>query len=867
MSSIDIFKKYYDKDLSNISDDEIINEVRLSWQNQEIDWFIKYINSENINFNDLCSLITDLELDIDDSNIDYLLEACPKLETILDTFETIDIEEEDIIDSKQMFFHDLKSIPKMTKEEFYYNYNLYLKYKRDNNTDRMDYYRDKIIKGYLRLTVFGAIKYYKCDIPTTELISVGTIGLMKALDNFNINKGCSFSSYAMYYINRNIFAYYNKYYRPYNMSLLFKKIKYKSNELEIKSGHTPRPNDIAGALGIEQEKVVDTLVKSQSPILVEDPTLLDIMLYNSSSPKRFESEVIDKCFIEDLLSNLSNKAEFVIRRRYGIPKTKDDYENSYPHTYRELAKEMNVSVEYVHQLEKKILTVIRDICNNKETKSSYAKKKITNIHDCEGLCLTYIYDIPYDIIIKVKEELKQNQDIPNDIIFNLELVFGVDLNYPFRFSNLGRFNPITFYKYIRYFERIINSYIDSHNFGWDDGKSLQELANIDDEERKEILNSLGKYRKALETGFGSFARDKLNTKKILPYQIHDFKIAYYYFYQGVNKYKKTLINQIKEKYGNKLLVDILNCTYRELLAIIDMIYSKEKELLQSIFGINYMELFKDYLSIDYKYIDKIINKLRDNLLIIRKDTNYELKDINRDKDNSNNNNWNNLTLMDITGLDYNELIKVISKYEDYSNTLFYLRMGFGYDYSEPLDLSSIPSSWNKDFTNSVNSITHPIEPLTLLEILDIDYGSLTDILNHIDPKMKELVTIAFGKDYLDIYHNNIPLKKFNKLITILKQETINYFAHFGLYHDTFTDPIFKELLMLLPIYLREYVDLYLGITNGISLTYLQIAWKLDKPISEVVEHIKEGIMLYRDIINDFQEQSNINYEIVLKRII
>lgn len=179
--------------------------------------------------------------------------------------------------------------------------------------------KEKLIKHNLRLVAHIAKKYKNSEIEQDDLISIGTIGLMKAIKTFTYEKGNSFSTYAARCIDNEI----------------------------LMTFRSDKKN--ASAVYLEDVISVDKDGNNLSlyEILNSDDDSVDLQV---------ENKVIFKK-IEDIINeNLSKREKEIIVKRYGLYGT-------VPKTQIELASELNISRSYISRLEKKALSLIKNKCN------------------------------------------------------------------------------------------------------------------------------------------------------------------------------------------------------------------------------------------------------------------------------------------------------------------------------------------------------------------------------------------------------------------------------------------------------------------------------------------------------------------------
>ena len=174
--------------------------------------------------------------------------------------------------------------------------------------------RSKLIEHNLRLVAHIIKKYYQSYSGQDDLVSIGTIGLIKAIDSFDISKNIKLSSYASRCIENEILMH-------------FRNIKKSSQDVSL--------ND-----------TIDT-DKDGNPL-----TLMDIMAVDDTILDDIDRDMNLKVLYEYVSSELSDREREIIIYRYGL----------YGHdtlTQRELAKRLNISRSYISRIEKKALEKLR----------------------------------------------------------------------------------------------------------------------------------------------------------------------------------------------------------------------------------------------------------------------------------------------------------------------------------------------------------------------------------------------------------------------------------------------------------------------------------------------------------------------------
>ncbi len=255
-------------------------------------------------------------------------------------------------DPVRAYLHEISRIPLLTGAE-----EVLLAKKIEKGSQEA---RELLTTANLRLVVSIAKKYSKRGLDLLDLIQEGNIGLMRAVEKFEYRKGFKFSTYATWWIRQAITRAIADQARtirvPVHMIETINKLGKVSSELAVKLGRRPRTDEIAKAMDIEEDKVLEIIKIAQRPASLEAPIgeeedskLSDIIAdeYNES-PTEIANLSFLKQQIRDILSTLSDRERKVLELRFGL-------EDGVSRTLEEVGHEFKVTRERIRQIEAKAL--------------------------------------------------------------------------------------------------------------------------------------------------------------------------------------------------------------------------------------------------------------------------------------------------------------------------------------------------------------------------------------------------------------------------------------------------------------------------------------------------------------------------------
>ena len=238
--------------------------------------------------------------------------------------------------------------------------------------------KDRLVAANLRFVVNVAKKYQNQGMALDDLISEGNIGLINAIERFDVDKGYHFISYAVWWIRQSILKAICEKSRtirlPLNRANELVQIEKMRKEMFSEEGQEPEDRELARRLGMNESQVRDLLDISREMISLETPvytdrdtSVLSDFLEDANHPSP-EAQTLHGSLKSDLnnaLETLSDKESKILELRFGL-------NDKQPLSLKEIGEKFHLTKERIRQIEKKALQKLQGPSEEKELEAYLA---------------------------------------------------------------------------------------------------------------------------------------------------------------------------------------------------------------------------------------------------------------------------------------------------------------------------------------------------------------------------------------------------------------------------------------------------------------------------------------------------------------
>ena len=265
-------------------------------------------------------------------------------------------------DSVRMYLKEIGTVPLLSAEE-----ELRLaKLKSEGDVAA----KDRLIEANLRLVVSIAKRYTGRGMSFLDLVQEGNLGLIKGVEKFDYTKGYKLSTYATWWIRQSVTRALADQARtirvPVHMVETINKMSKMQRKLTLELGYEPSVGELAEALEMSEDKVMEIMQIAREPASLETPigeeddsNLGDFVADNNAvTPEGNVESVMLREHIDTLLQDLKDREKQVIVLRFGL-------EDGHPRTLEEVGREFNVTRERIRQIEAKALRKLRNPVRSK----------------------------------------------------------------------------------------------------------------------------------------------------------------------------------------------------------------------------------------------------------------------------------------------------------------------------------------------------------------------------------------------------------------------------------------------------------------------------------------------------------------------
>ncbi len=330
----------------------------------------KYSKKGNINNHELLDIIEKFDMTPDQMDFVYKTMSEAGIQVVDEEQRDRELFEQALSDiglddPVKMYLKDIGRVPLLSADE-----EIDLAKRMQENDEAA---KKRLSEANLRLVVSIAKRYVGRGMLFLDLIQEGNLGLMKAVEKFDYQKGFKFSTYATWWIRQSITRAIADQARtiriPVHMVETINRLTRVQRLLLQELGREPLPSEIAEKMGVTEERVREIQKIAQDPVSLETPIgeeedshLGDFIEdEKTTTPSDSVAFTMLKEQLLGVLDTLTPREEKVLRLRYGI-------DDGRPRTLEEVGREFNVTRERIRQIEAKALRKLRHPSRSKKLK-------------------------------------------------------------------------------------------------------------------------------------------------------------------------------------------------------------------------------------------------------------------------------------------------------------------------------------------------------------------------------------------------------------------------------------------------------------------------------------------------------------------
>ena len=328
---------------------------------EQMDEIYNYLEHSNIDVVPVIddAMLADDSMLLDDLDDDYREEK---------DGEDIDLDAIDLLegigteDPVRMYLKEIGTVPLLSADE-----ELRLAKRKAEGDESA---KERLIEANLRLVVSIAKRYTGRGMSFLDLVQEGNLGLIKGVEKFDYTKGYKLSTYATWWIRQSVTRALADQARtirvPVHMVETINKMSKMQRKLTLELGYEPSVTELAEALEMSEDKVMEIMQIAREPASLETPigeeddsNLGDFVAdSNAVTPEGNVESVMLREHIDALPGDLKERERQVIVLRFGL-------EDGHPRTLEEVGKEFNVTRERIRQIEAKALRKLRNPVRSK----------------------------------------------------------------------------------------------------------------------------------------------------------------------------------------------------------------------------------------------------------------------------------------------------------------------------------------------------------------------------------------------------------------------------------------------------------------------------------------------------------------------